>query len=244
MKLTLLEMTQKILTVMDSEQVNSISDSVEAMQVASIIEDVYYTVVTARLIPEHQSLIQLTALADSAFPTHFLYGSATKRVCEVYYDISETAGETAWRPIKFYEPLDFLDATDGLSSDSELVLDKVAGTNLTIGNADYPTFYTSFDDDHIVMNSYKSTIESTLQSSKIRAYGTTIPSFTISDSFEPDLNELLFPYFLAESMSTCLVTLKGEANQKIEQQARRLKSYVQNDRYKTERSNVPKGYGR
>ena len=40
-KLTVLEMTQKILSSMDSDDVNSISGSEEALQVVDIIEDTY-----------------------------------------------------------------------------------------------------------------------------------------------------------------------------------------------------------
>ncbi len=54
MKRTLLEMTQSILSDMDSEAVNSISDTVEAQQIASVVEDTYYNIVAARKIPEHK----------------------------------------------------------------------------------------------------------------------------------------------------------------------------------------------
>ena len=42
MKRTLLEMVQSILSDMDSEDVNAVSDTLEAQQVASVIEDTYY----------------------------------------------------------------------------------------------------------------------------------------------------------------------------------------------------------
>mgnify|MGYP000149502562 CR=1 FL=1 len=57
-----------------------------------------------------------------------------------------------------------------------------------------PSFYTSFDDEHIVMDSYKSSVETTLQNSKTQAYGVVYPTFTISDTFTPDLDDTLFPY--------------------------------------------------
>jgi hypothetical protein len=57
MKRTLLEMVQSILSDMDSEDVNSISDTNEAEQIASVIEDTYYNIISARDIPEHQQLL-------------------------------------------------------------------------------------------------------------------------------------------------------------------------------------------
>ena len=44
-KLTLLEMTQDIMSDMDSDEINSINDSVEALQVAQIIKTTYYNII-------------------------------------------------------------------------------------------------------------------------------------------------------------------------------------------------------
>ena len=71
MKLTLLEIVQKTLSDMDSEGVNSISDTLEAQQIASIAEDVYFGIVAGHPRPDEMSLIKLTALSDTVYPTHF-----------------------------------------------------------------------------------------------------------------------------------------------------------------------------
>ena len=107
-----------------------------------------------------------------------------------------------------------------------------------------PRYYTSFDDDHIIMDAYDSSVESTLQTSKSRAYGTVYPTFSITDSFEPDLDDTMLPYLLAEAKSTCFSLFKSGSDPKVEQAARRLKSYVQNDMYKTKRANKRPNYGR
>ena len=107
-----------------------------------------------------------------------------------------------------------------------------------------PRYYTSFDDDSIVMDSHDSSIDSTLTAAKTRAYGTVYPTFTISDSFVPDLDRTLMPQLLAESKSTCLSLYKGGPDIKIEQAARRLKSTAVNDMYKTRQENARPKYGR
>ena len=53
-KLTLLNMTQNILSEMDSDEVNGIADTVESTQVAHIIETMYYDL-TARNISTYCS---------------------------------------------------------------------------------------------------------------------------------------------------------------------------------------------
>ena len=242
MKITLLEIVQKILSDMDSENVNSLSDSVEAMQIASIVEDTYYSLISMQVIPDHESLLELEALSDNTRPTHFKYGTNVKDIQKVWYDYSETAGETEWQTIRYLEPLDFLNNSDNRNSLFQIV--EVGGTELSIGTDQHPCWYTSFDNNFIIMNSFKSTVDSSLQASKSRAYGTTLPTFTISDSFVPDLSESMSSYLLAEAKSTALVTLKGEANPKVEQQAKRMRNFIQNDRRKTRQGVKNSGYGR
>ena len=58
MKYTLLEMTQDILSNMSSDEVNSISDTTESLQVATIIKQKYFDLISRVNRPEHDQLIQ------------------------------------------------------------------------------------------------------------------------------------------------------------------------------------------
>lgn len=242
MKRTLLSMVQSILSDMDSEDVNGISDSIEAQQVASVIEDTYFNLVSARDIPEHNQLLKLTALSDINHPTHFSYPVNTKMIESVYYNTADTG--STYVEIPYLAPLDFITRMDETSSNAQKVLDKSGGTDLFVLNNVQPTYYTSFDDNFMVFNSYDKAIETSLQSSKTRAYGSVYPSFTISDTFEPDLDDNMLPYLLAEAKSTCFSLFKSGSDPKIEQSARRLKSYVQNDMHKTKKANKRPNYGK
>lgn len=244
MKRTLLEMVQSILNDMDSEAVNSINDSVEAQQIASVIEDVYYNIVAARNIPEHQQLLKMTSLSSSVRPTHFQYPTNTREIVSLAYN-TDTQGKVNYQEIQFVEPMDFLSRMPyNLSTGVLVVPDVNSSISLTIFKDRMPTYYTSFDDLHIVMNAYDASIDTTLQESKTRAYGTVYPSFTIADEFVPDLDDTMMPYLLAEAKSTCFSLFKSGSDPKIEQAARRLKSFVQNDMYRTKRPNVRNHYGR
>lgn len=242
MKRTLLEIVQSILNDMDSEAVNSISDTVEAEQVASVVEDTYYNIIAAREIPEHKQLLEITSLSDSARPTHFHYPTNVKEIEILQYNIG-TSGAN-WSDIKFVEPLDFLHRMDEQATGVVVSTDVAGGTPLYIRNDRMPSYYTSFDDYHIVMDAYDATVESTLQQSKTRAYGTVYPTFSQTDSFEPDLDDTMLPFLLAEAKSTCFSLFKSGSDPKVEQAARRLKSYVQNDMYRTKRENKRPHYGR
>lgn len=240
MKTTLLQIVQSILSDMDSEEVNSISDTVEAQQIASVVEDTYYNIIAAREIPEHNKLMTLTALGNSTKPTHFKYPTNTKSVERVEYNVG-TVADKEFRIIDFVDPIKFLDRMD---EDGLLVETLDGNLDIFVGNDSPPTYYTSFDDEHLIMNSYDASVDSTLQASKVRALGSTYPTFTQSDSFEPDLDNTLMPYLLAESKSTCFSLFKGGPDPKVEQAARRLKSFTQNDMYKTKRDNKKPNYGR
>lgn len=240
MKYTLLQLVQSILSDMDSEDVNSISDSVEAQQVASIVRDTYFNIIATRKIPEHQELLKMTAASDSEFPTHFHYPENVKEITALWYE--DKNGD--YREIVWCEPMDFLSRTDSIQEDYDTVLDKNGGTKLRILNDQDPRFYTSFDDYWLVLNSYDSTTEDTLQESKVRAYGTKYPTFQISDGFTPDLDATLYPYFLAEAKSTAMSLLKGGSDPKVEQAARRQKAFMQNDMYRTKRPNHWSNFGR
>lgn len=233
MKSTLLQIVQSILSDMDAEEVDSISDTIEAQQIASVVEDTYYNIIAGREIPEHRKLVALTSLSDSTRPTHFTYPSNLKSLTRISYNVSETA-TPEWRDIKFVTPEYFLDNM----SDDELEVDTVVGTvPIYVWNDRMPTYYTSFDDTRIIMNAYDATVETTLQASKTRAYATHFPTFSQTDAHVPELDETLFPYLLAESKSVCFSIFKSGTDPKIEQAARRLKGYIRNDLHKTKVAN-------
>lgn len=240
MKTTLLQIVQSILSDMDSEDVNSISDTVEAQQIASVVEDTYYNIIAAREIPEHNKLLSLVAMGDSSKPTHFKYPTNTKSIKRIEYNIG-SGGENNFREIAWVDPLVFL---NNMNEDGLLVETYDGNLDIFVSTDVSPSYYTSFDDEYIIMNSYDSSVEASLQQSKSRAFGSVYPTFSQTDSFEPDLDNTMLPLLLAEAKSTCFSLFKGGSDPKVEQAARRLKSYVQNDMYKSVRPNKRPHYGR
>lgn len=69
MKPTLLEMDQEILSAMSSDEVNSISDTPESLQVANIIKRKYYDIISRGALPEHNQLFQLSPSLSALEPT-------------------------------------------------------------------------------------------------------------------------------------------------------------------------------
>ena len=225
-KLTVLDMVQDILNDMDSDEVSSINDTVEAMQVAQIIKTTYYEILGQRNWPHTATLAQLTASGDSAKPTHM---SISDDIIDVewikYNKKTATADMDDFVDIVYKTPEDFMalmDSRDSTLSTVTTVTDD-SGVTLRIITDSHPDYYTSFDDENLIFDSYYSTLDTTLQSSKTQVWGYKEPAFSLVDGFTPDLPTKAFSYFLAEAKSTAFNALKQAPNAKEEQRVRRQK---------------------
>lgn len=85
MKQTLLQMTQDILSNMSSDEVNSISDSPEALQVATIIKQKYFDIIARGNLNEHDQPFQLDPSLDSTSPVLMYVPDGVTRVDWIKY---------------------------------------------------------------------------------------------------------------------------------------------------------------
>lgn len=247
-KRTLLDMTQKILSSMDSDEVDSITDTSEATQVAEIIENTFYDLVAESVIPEHRQLINLQGSATTARPTHMTLPDGVDSVIWVMYNIETTAdSDLDYRPVEYKDPFEFLDFING-RSEAETNVTKVVDTvgNFLIRTDKMPEFFTTFDDQTLIFDSYDSAEESTLTGSRTLCLGRSLPTFSLSDTFIPDIDDHLFPLLYNEAKSQCFEDLKQTVNRKAEQRARKLRTLNHRSRNRVDFSNSPArpDYGR
>ena len=86
-KYTLLQMTQNILSSMSSDEVNSISDSPESLQVANIIQNKYYDILTRGALPDDRELFQLQPSLDATKPVLMTVPATISKIEWIkYYD--------------------------------------------------------------------------------------------------------------------------------------------------------------
>lgn len=229
MKMTLLDMVQSILSDMNSDEVNSIGDTVESLQVANILKNTYSAMISTRNWAHVRETIELTGVADLDRPTHMKLPDNVKELCFINYN-KQKEGETRLRfeEIKYIEPDSFLRKGNYLNSDKENVttVQDNTGVTLLIQNDKNPTFYTSFDDEYIVFDSYDSDQVSTLTADRVQAMAFVIPTWSVSDSFIPDLPAEAFPALLNEALSTASLKLNQTADQKAEQESSRQNSWL------------------
>lgn len=80
-------MTQEILSAMSSDEVNSISDTSESLQIATIIKRKYYDIISRGDLPEHNQVFQLTPSLDETQPTLMFIPDGIGRIEYIkYYD--------------------------------------------------------------------------------------------------------------------------------------------------------------
>lgn len=85
MRSTLLDMVQNILSAMSSDEVNSISDTTESMQVAQIVKNKYYDIISRGRLPEHQELFQLDPSLDNATPVLMYVPEGVSKIDYIKY---------------------------------------------------------------------------------------------------------------------------------------------------------------
>lgn len=112
MKKTLLDMVQSIMSSMDSDMVNSISDTQESMQVANYLRDSYYEIVSGLNLPNTFSLIQLDPSLDETKPTLMYLPANVLNIHWIKYNKQALLDNTAVQA----EPPGFYSLANGNSS--------------------------------------------------------------------------------------------------------------------------------
>lgn len=216
--MTLLELTQDILNDTDSDPVDSYLDTTESQQVAQILKTTYFNIIDGKDWPHLFNLFQLTETSATT-PTHLNIANTVVKVMWVKYDKrSATDTRSKYLEVEYKEPEEFINILNARVSDAtnvDIITDP-SGLPLLILNDKPPTYYTSFTDDTIVLDSYDSAVETYLKTAKNQCHGKIYPSVTLSDGLYFDLPTEMFSYLLAEAKATSFQVLKQITNQKAE----------------------------
>lgn len=230
MRLTLLEYVQEILSDMDSDEVTSISDTAESMQVARIVRKAYFNIQSRANLPEHNNTFQLIE-TTSATPTLMTKPASSAGQVEVArldwvkYDKKDTVtSSAAFDYVTILPYKEFMDIIQQLDTDQTNV------GSYTYGDGDYnyrndkhPSYCTVYLDYNVIFDSYDSTVDTPgyLQTTNTFCFGLEVPVFTLSDGFYPTIGESQVPLLLNEAKSIAFMDLKQLVNPKAEKEARR-----------------------
>lgn len=246
MKQTLLELTQKVLSAIDSDEINSIDDTIESQQAADIIHNVYLEMIDGKTWPHLKKLIQLDSLSDPTKPNYLKIQEGMKELILFKYDSKKLYNDPVdMKEVSYKYPDEFLRLTAGRkTSQGAVVITDFSGTSLYILNNQAPQFWTSFDDNYIVCDAYNASIEDTLRSNKTQVLAYMEPVWTHLDGAVPDLPSEAFSLLLSESISTAAFRIRQSADQKAEQVSRRQKQWLSRRDWKAHGGVRYPNYGR
>jgi hypothetical protein len=234
MKLSLLDIVQDVLNDIDSDEVNSIDDTVEAAQVAAIIKSTYFAMMSNRNWPHLRKPIHLIPTTDINQPTQVYIKDDIKELIFINYDCRKSpyanpeGTKAVWVEMKWREPDDFLrivNTYNELDSNvrevqTENFIDIKVRTDIS------PTIYTSFDDRTLIFNAYDSVRESNLESNYFQAMAYVMPKWIPTDDFIPDLPDEAFSALVEECKSRASLKLRQVADQKSEQESQRQQKWL------------------
>lgn len=228
-KKTLLELTQDILSDMDSDEVNSISDTIESTQVAQIIRATYEAMMSNRNWSHQRRLLTLVPFADPALPTHVTVQETIKEMISVAYNCSK-ANDTRrfYQPVYWVEPDDFLRISwsrNTHDANVDVVYDS-PDMELLILNNQQPRYFTSFNDNVLIFDAYDATIDDNIVASKIQAMAYIMPDWIHEDDHIPDIPIDAFSALLEEAKSRCFVKLKQQSDVTAATEARRQQAWL------------------
>lgn len=247
MKLTLLDITQDILNDLDSDEVNSIDDTIESLQVAQIVKSSYLALMSKRNWPHLRRAIQLEASTLTSRPTHMVLNDEVKELTLVNYDKQQDGDANKnYLPVKFLEVDDFLRLSNLRRSSNDNVLTVLddSGIELLILNDTAPTYYTTFNDTTLVFDSFDVAVDSTLQSNKVQAQGYINPTWVMSDTHIPDLPAEAFQALQEEAKSRASIKLRQITDISASAEAIKQDRWLAQKAFRVDGGNKWPNYGR
>ena len=177
-----------------------------------------------------QKDVTLDAITDTTKPNFLLIPASVQNIkdSELYYNISES-GDLEYKALTYCSPLEFLSITAQYSS-KDTSVDIINGFDnqkIPVINDEWPTYFTSFDGEKIVTNSYNKDYDTTLQASKTRVLVSQLPVFLQQDDFLIPIPQHLSTTYLAMVLDECFNLIYQQPNAKISQKARKLRIKLQ-----------------
>jgi hypothetical protein len=249
-KITLLEVVQDILSDADSDDVNSISDTVESDQCARIVRDKYLEICDIHDIEYIKTISPLNATTSST-PTVMTRPSGFHTIEFVKYDKRAAVGNAQNFEYVYYMEVDaFLERVQGFSTDDDTVGTQTLNSGLVMPykNNQARKYYTVMDtnSDELVFDSYNVGLETNLQQSKSLVYGSQRPTLSLSDSSTFDIPEHLETLVKREARAMFFDLYKDGITAEIDRSRRRAEVRAQRKRNiikNTDNDNRP-DYGR
>lgn len=205
------------------EEVNSIEEVPESLQIAEMVKETYYEIISHREWEFLNTTFSLQASGDNNKPVLMTIPNAVTEIKSMKYYNDKTG---KYEDVVYLHPEDFLANMNNISVGGNVdtitgLLDQL-NAKVKVYNDRQPTYFTTFDEEVVIFDAYNSEYEITLQESKTLCYGNKRIQFEVTDDFElPMPEEMIWTYLLPEVKSVASVNILQVVNTKEEQRSRR-----------------------
>ena len=243
----ILDMINDCLLDMGRGFVNDLGQTPEASRVEAIYRSVYYKMHSNKLWPHKRKLEKLESLADLSRRTVLRVPQNVVKVDGLSYNIG-TVSEPIWRELTWCEPAkalrQFMARTT--TADNNTTTVTVDDILLVALNNAHPTWWTSFDDEYIVLDSYNQEVEDTVQGHKVAAWCYSTPTWPQTKEDCVDIPERYVAAYEAAAKAECFMKIKKEDSPADELDSRRIiNRLLHEERVNGRQDAVPrKSYGR
>lgn len=246
-RLTLLKVVQTYLDYVDGFQVDSISDSEEAIQAANIAEHVFYRLIDKnRDTPSVSYVGSLDASLDPSKPCILTIPQQVNRIYDsvVSYNTSLDGG-VQWEDVKVVPVADFLRITNISTKPENTEVMEVNGIPFVILNDRFPKYCTTFDDVTLVFDSYNKEVDTTLQESKTRVTGSQSVVFLQEDDFVIPLPDRMHSGYCDVVVHECCEALRDLVKPTVARNANAFMAKMQQSQKRIgDKHKVTRRYGR
>jgi len=246
-RLTLLEIVQRVLDAMNHDNVNSISDTIESSQIAEEARVVYYDLMDRSDWPHLLKMLPMESVVDVTRPNYLKIPTDVVRIDDLRYEATESgASFREFVTVTYLEPTEFLDLvlTRRTSESNVITVPTFSDVDLFIIDDEAPTYWTTFDDEYLVFDSYDKGVDTTMQGGKSLARVKQIPTWTNFDTFIPDIPDHMFSTYIAEVTAASFMYWKQGASPVDERRAARGLSRLRRSAEKINERNTRATYGR
>lgn len=225
MKLTVLDYVQNIASAMSSDEVNSIADTVESMQIAEIVKTTYFNIIARAGLPEGKKFFQLDASLSGLTPVMMFIPEGIRSMEWMKY-YNRDPDTDMYEYVTLLPLKQFLDFVNGYDRSQSYVdfMDLTIGPEtfeINFRNDVQPQCACVISDYYVIFDSYNSALETTLESSNTQCWGQASPTWEMTDTFIPQLDEEQVPLLLNEAKSLAFFELKQQEHSKAEKESRR-----------------------
>lgn len=201
MKKSVIDIVQDMLNDTDGDEVNSIDDTAEATQAAYILRSTFENIVVGSTIDYYRRGIQFDGLSDTDFPNYLKLPENIQQVEFIQYDKSKDNDKVQFQDVQYLYPDEFLARQNNLDSsrDNVIAVRDFGGLTYLVQTDKAPDCWTSFDDKHIVFDSFNTDVEDTVHKNRTQGIAYISPVFELRDDYIPDMPADMFPYLISEA---------------------------------------------